>query len=71
VELIDVHRPWWQYFPVSLFADLLVPWPIEDERTFSFTLRPPDPAASSWDAAQAAYRRVRGALERAAPPARR
>jgi hypothetical protein len=34
------HRtPLWQVFPFDLFADVLIPWTITDERRFDFTLR--------------------------------
>jgi hypothetical protein len=37
---IEVSAPWYQYFPLDLFADLLWPFTIEDTRTFAFTMTP-------------------------------
>ena len=30
--LLDVDAPWYQWTPFDLFADVLVPWTIDDER---------------------------------------
>ncbi|MHC5211974.1 MAG: PEGA domain-containing protein [Planctomycetota bacterium] len=62
VEPLDLELPWWQVFPMDLVTDLLVPWTIEDERHFSFTLDPVDPEQGSWADARAARERLR-ALE--------
>jgi hypothetical protein len=59
VEPLDLELPWWQVFPMDLVTDLLVPWTIEDERHFSFTLDPVDPEQGSWADARAARERLR------------
>jgi hypothetical protein len=35
---LDVWRPWWQVFPISLITDVLWPFTIEDNRTFKIPL---------------------------------
>jgi hypothetical protein len=62
VERVDIGLPWWQVFPLDVVTDLLVPWTIEDHRSFAFTLRPADPEQGSWADARAARERLR-ALE--------
>lgn len=59
VELLDVDNPWWQVFPLDLVTDLLFPWNIQDDRTFSFRMLAVDPESSTWDDARAAYERMR------------
>ncbi len=39
VQAIDVERPWWQYFPMSLVTDVLVPWHIQDDHHFMLPLQ--------------------------------
>ena len=69
VELLDVDNPWWQAFPIDIVTDLLLPWTIEDDRTFSFRMLAVDPEASSWDDARAAYERMREFKTENPPPA--
>lgn len=40
VREIDVVRPWWQYFPMSFFSDLLWPAPLEDDHYVAVELTP-------------------------------
>jgi hypothetical protein len=56
---LDIDLPWWQFFPMGLVTDLLVPWTIEDERHFAFTLRPVHPEEGTWADARAAQLRMR------------
>jgi hypothetical protein len=35
---IDVWRPWWQVFPMSLVTDVLWPFHIQDDREFSVAM---------------------------------
>ena len=59
---IDVWRPWWQVFPMSLITDVLWPFMIDDHRTFSVPLvlyqdlSGPDEAQ---DEAQKAYEKLK------------
>jgi len=64
VGVIDVERPWWQVFPISLFTDLVWPGDIEDRHEFGFTL-PLQGGGGGLEEAEAAYERLRAARERA------
>lgn len=37
-EIIDCCTPWYQYFPIDIIPDLLLPLTIVDEHEFSFEL---------------------------------
>ncbi len=58
VELLELAWPWWQYVPLDMVTDLLVPWTIEDHREFSFALEAVDPEQATWDDARAARERM-------------
>jgi hypothetical protein len=40
IQSLDVERPWWQYFPMSLVTDVLWPFRIEDDHHFVVALHP-------------------------------
>ncbi len=67
---IDVWRPWWQVFPMSLVTDLIWPFEIVDDRTFSIPLMPykdfggPEEAEA---AAREAYEKLKALREAMAP----
>ena len=61
VELIDLDRPWWQYPIVAAVSDLLIPWTINDDRSFAWEMKPVDPEAGTWDDARAAAARMKAA----------
>ena len=42
---IRVAMPWYQYFPLDLFADLFWPATLRDRQVFFFSLEPRGPAA--------------------------
>jgi hypothetical protein len=65
---MDVALPWWQIFPLDVVTDLFVPWTIDDERHFAFTLRPLGREEGTWADAYAARERMR-ALELLQPAA--
>jgi hypothetical protein len=68
VELLEVDNPWWQAFPIDIVTDLLLPWTITDDRTFSFRMLAVDPEGSSWEDARAAYERMREFMAENPPP---
>jgi hypothetical protein len=35
-----IPAPWYQWFPLDLVSEILVPWPIEDVRRFNYKLEP-------------------------------
>jgi hypothetical protein len=37
---VEVSPPWYQYFPLDLFTELLWPWTIKDRQTYTFELTP-------------------------------
>ena len=76
VQELDVWRPWWQSFPIAVFADVIWPFEILDERRFEFTLTPLDEVQLDWSDAEAAYERLQALRRRSgldpdpdAPPA--
>ena len=68
VHELDVSMPWYQYWPLDMVSEFLVPWTIEDERRFEFSLTRVDPEADDWDAARAAVERLRAFKQATAPP---
>jgi len=68
-EDIPLPWPWWQFVPLDMVTDLLIPWTIEDHRSFSFQLEPVDPDAFGWDDAEAAHRRLEDMRAEAGAPA--
>ncbi|HTE04603.1 MAG TPA: PEGA domain-containing protein [Planctomycetota bacterium] len=68
-ELLDVPLPWWQFFPLDIVTDLLLPLGLHDDHVFQFALAPLDPGAGTWDDAHAAHARQQAqqaAMRRAA-----
>lgn len=55
VREIDVVRPWWQYFPLSFFSDLLSPVPLEDDHYLAIELIPADRVGGAFGDAQDAF----------------
>ncbi len=48
---IEVETPWYQYFPLDLFFDLLWPFTLHDQQVFFLAMEPLDPEAPfDWDA---------------------
>lgn len=39
-DLIEINAPWWQFFPLDLIADLLLPFTLTDSHDFHLTLTP-------------------------------
>ena len=37
---VEIRAPWYEYFPIDIVPDLLLPWVIRDHRQFYFQLRP-------------------------------
>jgi hypothetical protein len=35
---LKLKGPYYQYFPLSLFSELIIPWEITDKHSFTFTL---------------------------------
>ncbi len=58
VELITLERPWWQWVPFDIITELLLPWNIHSEHYCDVRLRPID-EEGNWEAARAAYERLR------------
>lgn len=63
VGVIDVERPWWQVFPISLFTDVLWPGELVDAHEFEFAL-PVQGDGGGIEEAQEAYERLRAAREK-------
>ncbi len=67
---LDIWRPWWQVFPMSLLTDVLWPFTIEDERRFHIALEVyedfggPEGAEA---AARAAYEKLKAMREESTP----
>jgi hypothetical protein len=55
VQEFELVRPWWQYFPADVIADLFWPAELLDEHQLSVELLPRGTAAGSWAQAQDAY----------------
>jgi len=55
---LELSTPWWDWFPLDMLSAVM-PWRIEADREFAFTLVPAPPLDSSWDAAEKAAARVR------------
>jgi len=63
VREIDVVRPWWQYFPVSFFSDLLWPAPLTDDHYVAVELIPAGRVGGEFGDAQDAFAKLQ-ALKR-------
>ncbi len=37
-HLVKIDSPWYEYFPVDIFSDLIIPWKIVDRRQYYFEL---------------------------------
>lgn len=59
VTELDVWRPWWQYFPISMVAELLWPFPVHDQRRFAFELATLSAEPQGRLAAEEVYERLR------------
>ena len=55
VREIDVVRPWWQYFPLSFFSDLLWPAPLTDDHYVAVELIPAHRVGGEFGDAQDAF----------------
>jgi hypothetical protein len=55
---LDIERPWWQVFPISIVTDLLVPVPLKDQHAFLFELTPVADVPMGFEQADAAYQRM-------------
>jgi len=62
-EHLDMPLPWWQYFPLDVVTDLLLPLGLHDDYAFSFALAPLDPDAGTWDDAHVALAREQAQRE--------
>jgi hypothetical protein len=75
-ERIDVDAPWWAWFPVDVFAEVLLPFAPEDHPRFTVTLAPDDGVEGEGDlevfidGAMALHREERAAAAAAAEAAR-
>lgn len=38
-QTVDINTPWYSYFPLDIFTELLNPWRIDDHRDFYFALK--------------------------------
>ena len=63
VREIDVARPWWQYFPLSFFSDLLWPAPLTDDHYVAVELIPAHRVGGEFGDAQDAFAQLQ-ALKR-------
>lgn len=63
VREIDVVRPWWQYFPLSFFSDLLWPAPLTDDHYVAVELIPAHRVGGEFGDAQDAFAQLQ-ALKR-------
>jgi len=64
---LPLPTPWYEYWPLDMVTDLLLPFTVEDHRHFSFVLAERQPAADDWAAAEAEWKRAKAA--RPEPPA--
>jgi hypothetical protein len=58
VETIELEMPWWQYPVLDIVTDLLLPWTVEDHRSFAWPLAPLDRDEGTWEDAHAAQARM-------------
>ncbi|HZM00997.1 MAG TPA: PEGA domain-containing protein [Planctomycetota bacterium] len=58
IETIELDMPWWAWPGPDLVVELLLPWTVNDDRSFAFDLAPLDPDASTWEDAYEAVRRM-------------
>lgn len=42
-NIVRIRAPWYSFFPIDFFTDVLYPGTITDERTFSFVMSPLEP----------------------------
>ena len=55
VREFELERPWWEYFPIDFFADLLCPVALNDEHALRVELLPAGSRSTSWTDAREAY----------------
>lgn len=58
IEVFEIPTPWWQYPGLAVVTDLVLPWTINDDHSFSWALTPIDPEAGTWEDAYAVQRRM-------------
>jgi hypothetical protein len=64
---LELDTPWYEWWPLDMFTELLWPWTIHDHRYFEFTLeaqaqaQAQEPVPGDWTAAEETLRRVREA----------
>ena len=46
VRIVHLRPPWYEQFPIDFFADLVIPWTINDKRECSVVLAKSDPVAA-------------------------
>lgn len=44
---VEINTPWYSYFPLDIFTELLNPWDIRDHRDFYFALKRTEPAENA------------------------
>ena len=63
---LDIERPWWQIFPISVVSDLLVPIPMKDRHSFLFVLESVSDVPMGWEQADEVYARLEALRQRLA-----
>jgi hypothetical protein len=58
IETFEIEMPWWQYPVLDVVTDLVLPWTLNDDRSYSFELTAIDPEAGTWEDARAAQARM-------------
>jgi|GEM_PF-1267868 len=38
-RVVEIDQPWYSYFPVDLFSELIIPWDIPDRRSYFFAMK--------------------------------
>lgn len=38
-RVVEIDQPWYSYFPVDVFSELIVPWNIPDRRRYFFAMK--------------------------------
>ena len=46
-RIVEINTPWYSYFPLDIFTELLNPWRIDDHRDFYFAMKRTEPAESA------------------------
>lgn len=42
-RIVAIDEPWYETFPIDIFTDLLIPWNVQDRRSYYFALRRTEP----------------------------